>query len=134
MLHVNAAVNIGICYKDINAYSWEQKHGTQNISIKGSKGILIVYKRQVLKIWENYITELCSQSNQPENLEVIPEKEEDAEKKGRCILQNEVEKTVNMRKKMATGNVLTLLGEDGLVQMTQMIINICDCRMAQGLH
>jgi hypothetical protein len=34
----------------------------------------------VLKIWENYITELCDQPNQPENLEVQPEEEVDAEK------------------------------------------------------
>jgi hypothetical protein len=34
----------------------------------------------VLKIWENYITELYDQPNQPENLEVQPEEEVDAEK------------------------------------------------------
>jgi len=81
-LHVNADVNIGLCYKYINAYSWEQKHGIQNTGIEGSKGNIIVYKRQVLKIWENYITELYNPPNQPENLEVIPQKEVDADKKG----------------------------------------------------
>jgi len=34
----------------------------------------------VLKIWENCITELCDQPNRPENLEVQPEEEVDAEK------------------------------------------------------
>jgi len=88
ILHVNAVVNIGLCYKDINAYSWEQKHGIQNIGIEGSKGNRIVYKRQVLKIWENYITELYNQPNRWENLEVIPEKEVDTDKKGPCIFAN----------------------------------------------
>jgi hypothetical protein len=32
----------------------------------------IVDNRQVLKIWENYITELYDQPNQPEKLEVKP--------------------------------------------------------------
>jgi len=30
----------------------------------------IVDNRQVLKIWERYITELCDQPNKPEKLEV----------------------------------------------------------------
>lgn len=90
-LHVNADVNIGLCYKYVNAYSWEQKRGIQNIGIEGSKRNIIVYKRQVLKIWENHITELCIQPNRPENLEVIPEMEVDADKKGPCVLQSEVE-------------------------------------------
>ena len=93
-LRLNTVVNIGLCYKDINAYSWEQKHGIQNIGIEGSKGNIRGYKRQVLKIWENYIIELYNQPNQPENLEDIPEKEVDADKKGPCVLQNEVEETV----------------------------------------
>jgi len=34
----------------------------------------------VLKIWEKYITELCDQPNQSENLKVQPEEEADAVK------------------------------------------------------
>jgi len=50
-------------------------------------------------------------------------------------LQSEVEKTVKeMRDIKTTGDVLTLLGEDGLIQMTKLIINICDRRMAHGFH
>ena len=37
---------------------WKENHGIQNISIEDSKGNIIVDKRQVLKIRENYITEL----------------------------------------------------------------------------
>jgi len=35
--------------------------------------IYITDKRHVLKIWENYITELHDQPDQPENLEDKPE-------------------------------------------------------------
>jgi len=75
----------------------------------------------VLKILENYITELCNRPNQPETLEVETEDEVDTDKKGPYILQSEVENTIKeMRNKKATGDddvpgdVLKLLGEGGL--------------------
>jgi hypothetical protein len=55
---------------------------------------------QVLKIWKNYITELCDRPNRPETLEVEPEEEVDTDEKGPYILQTEVEKAIkemNMR-------------------------------------
>jgi len=59
----------------------------------------------VLKIWENYITELCDRPNRPETLEVDPEEEVDTDEKGPYILQSEVDETIKeMRNKMATGN------------------------------
>jgi hypothetical protein len=74
----------------------------------------------VLKIWENYVTELYDQTNQPETLEVEPEEVDTGEK---CphILQGEMEKAIKeMRNRKATGDdvpgdVLKLLGEDGLM-------------------
>jgi hypothetical protein len=48
----------------------------------------ITDKRQVLKILENYITELCRRPNRPENLDVGPEEVVDADEKGSCILQS----------------------------------------------
>jgi hypothetical protein len=58
-----------------------------------------------MKIWENYITELCEQPNQPENLEVQPDQEVEAEERGPYILQSEAEKAINeMRDKNATGD------------------------------
>jgi len=54
----------------------------------------------VLKIWENYITELHDRPNRPETLEVEPEEEVDADEKGPHILQSEVEKAIKeMRNK-----------------------------------
>jgi hypothetical protein len=47
----------------------------------------------VLKIWENYVTVLYVRPNRPETLEVEPEEEVDTDKKGKYILQSEVEKT-----------------------------------------
>jgi len=75
----------------------------------------------VLKIWENYITELHDRPNRPETLEVEPEEEVDAEEMDPYILQSEVEKDIKeIRNKKATrdddlpGDVLKLLGEGGL--------------------
>jgi len=44
----------------------------------------------VLKIWENYITELCDRPNRPETLDIEPGKEVDTDEKGPYILQSEV--------------------------------------------
>jgi hypothetical protein len=52
-----------------------------------------------------YITELYDHPNQPEKLEVKPEWEVDADKKGPCILQSKVEIAVKKtREKIATGD------------------------------
>jgi hypothetical protein len=79
----------------------------------------------------NYITELHDGPNQSETLEVEPEEEVDADKKGPYILQSEVEKAVKeMRNKKATGDddvpgdVLKLLGEGSLKIMTKLINTI----------
>jgi hypothetical protein len=83
-----------------------------------------------IKIWENYeyITEICNRTNRPENLEVEPEEEVDADEKGRYILKSEVEKAIKgMRDNNATGDddipgdVLRLFGNDGIKIMTQLI-------------
>ena len=52
---------------------------------------LITDKRQVLKIWENYITELYDRPNRRENIKDEPEEEVDADEQGPHILQSEVE-------------------------------------------
>jgi hypothetical protein len=82
-------------------------------------------------MWENYITELYDQPNRPETLEVEPEEEVDAEEKEPYILQSEVEKAIKeMWNKKTTGDdyvpgdVLRLLGEDGLKIMKKLINTI----------
>jgi hypothetical protein len=82
----------------------------------------------VLQIWENYITELYDRANRPEHLEVEPEAEVDDDEEGPYILQSEVEKVIKeIRDKKATGDddvpgdVLKLLGENGLKLMKQLI-------------
>jgi hypothetical protein len=42
---------------------WKENHGIQNIGIHDSQGNIIVDQRQVLQIWENYITELYDRAN-----------------------------------------------------------------------
>ena len=73
----------------------------------------------MLKIWENYVTELYDRPNRPETLEVDPEEEVDTDEEDTYIVQSEVEKAIwEMRSKKATGDipgdVLKLLGEGGL--------------------
>ena len=52
------------------------------------------HKRQVPKIWEDYIAELYNQPNRPENLAVEPEEEVDASEKYPYVLQGELEKAI----------------------------------------
>jgi len=69
---------------------WKETQGIQNIGIEDSQGNRIVDQRQVLRIWENYVTELYDRPDRPETLEVEPE-EVGTDEKGPYILQSEVE-------------------------------------------
>jgi len=92
-------------YMKTKDLGWKETHGIQNIGIEDSQKNRIVEQNQVLKIWENYITELYDRPNQLETLEVKPEEEVDTDEKGPYILQSEVEKaTKEMRNKKATGD------------------------------
>jgi len=120
-----------LMYRKTEELGWKETQGIQNIGIEDSQGNRIVEQSQVLKIWENYITELCDRPNQPETLEVEHEEEVDTEQKSPYILQSEVEKAIKeMRNKKATGDddvpgdVLKLLGEGGLKIMTKFINTI----------
>ena len=99
--------------------------------MKDLQGNRIVDQSQVLKIWQNYVTELYDRPNQPKTLEVEPEEEVDTDEKGPYILQSEVEKAIKeMRNKKATGDddvlgdVLKLLGEGGMKIMKKLINTI----------
>jgi hypothetical protein len=48
----------------------------------------MVDQKQVLEIWENYISELYDRPNLPETLEMEFEEEEDTYEKYPCILQS----------------------------------------------
>jgi hypothetical protein len=85
----------------------------------------------MLKIWENYITQLYDRPNRLEALHIEPEEEVDRDKKGPYIFQIEVEKAIKeMRNKKARGHgdvpgdVLKLLGDGGLKIMTKLINTI----------
>jgi hypothetical protein len=95
----------------------------------------------VLKIWENYITELHDRPNRPETLEVEPEEEVDGDEKGPYILHSEVEKTIKeMENKKSTedddvpGNVLKLFGDGGLKIMTKLINTIYEFQVHGSVH
>jgi len=70
-----------LMYMKTTELGWKETQGIQNIGIKDSQGNRIVDQSQVLKIWENYITELYDQPNRPETLEVKHEEEVDVDKK-----------------------------------------------------
>lgn len=78
-------------------------------------------------MWENYIRELYDRPNWRENIGFETEEEVEAEEKGPFIMQSEVKKAIKeMRDKKPTGqddvhgDMLKLLGEDGLRIMTQL--------------
>ena len=120
-----------LMYMKTKELGWKETQGIQNIGIEDSQGNRIVDQRQVLKIWENYVTELYDRPNRPETLEVEPE-EVDTDKKGPYISQSELGKPIKeMRNRKATGDdddvpgdVLKLLGECGLKILTKVINTI----------
>jgi len=82
----------------------------------------------VLKIWENYVTELYDRPTRLETLEVEPEEEVDTDQKVPYILQTEVEKCIEEMMNRKTigvddvhGDVPKLLGEGGLKILTKLI-------------
>jgi hypothetical protein len=58
--------------------------GFQTLGIKDSQGNIILVQRQVLKIGENYITELHDLLNQPEDIAVEHVEEVHEDEKGPC--------------------------------------------------
>ena len=52
-----------LMYMKIKELGWKETEGIQNIGIEDSQQNRIVEQSQVLKIWENYITELYDQPN-----------------------------------------------------------------------
>ena len=67
----------GLMYMKTKELGWKETQRIQNISIENSQGNRILEQSQMLKIWENYITELYVRPNKPETLEVEPEEEGD---------------------------------------------------------
>ena len=83
-----------LMYMKTKELGWKETQGIQYIGIEDSQGNRIVDQKQVLKIWENYVTELYDRTNRPETIEVEPEEEVDSDKKGSFILQGEAEKVI----------------------------------------
>jgi hypothetical protein len=71
-----------LMYMKTKELGWKETQGIQNISIEDSHGNRIVDQKQVLKIWENYVTELYERPNRQETLEVEPEDEVDTDERG----------------------------------------------------
>jgi len=54
-----------LMYMKTKELGWKENQGIQNTGIEDSQGNRIVEQSQVLKIWENYITELHDRPNRP---------------------------------------------------------------------
>jgi hypothetical protein len=50
-----------------NELHWKENQGIQITGTEDSQENTAAAQKQVLKIWENYITELYNQGNQPKN-------------------------------------------------------------------
>ena len=87
-----------LMYMKKKELDWNETQGMQNNGIEDSQGIRIVGQTQVLKILENYITDLYDSPNRPETLEVEPEEEVDTDRKGPYILQSEVGRAIKEMK------------------------------------
>jgi len=74
-----------LIYMKTKELGWKETQGIQNTGIEDSQGNKIVDKKQVHKIWKNYVTELYDRRNRPETLEVEPEEEVDTGEKGPYI-------------------------------------------------
>ena len=125
-----------LMYMKTKELGWKETEEIQNTGVEDSQGNRIVNQKQVLKIWENQVTELYDPPNQPETLEVEPEEGVDTDEKGPYTLQSEVEKAIKeMRTRKATGDddvpgdALKLLGEGGMKILTKLINTIyeTDC-------
>jgi len=75
-----------LMYMKTKELGWKETQGIQNIGIEDSQGNRILDQRPVLKIWENYVTDLYDQTSRPVTPEVEPEEEVDTDKKGLYIL------------------------------------------------
>ena len=114
----------------------ESKLLGSNTGIGDSQENIIVGQKQLLNILEIYITELFCQRfltkwYQARKARSQTQEEADANEKSPYILQSEMEKTTKeMRDEKATGDenvsgdILNLLGEDGLRIFAQLINNM----------
>jgi hypothetical protein len=55
--------------------------------MENSQGNITVHQRQVLQIWEHYVTELCDREDRPQNIEVETDEEVDEDENGPYILR-----------------------------------------------
>ena len=110
----------------------DQRDSKWGIGIEDSQGNRIVDQRQVLKMWENYVTDIYDRPNRPETLEVESEEEVDTDEKGPYIFKARWKKLLRKRGierlqeviMYIPGDVLKLLGEGGLKIVTKLINTI----------
>jgi hypothetical protein len=110
---------------------WKENFVIQNIGTEDSQENIMAERRQVLRILQKYMAELYRRSNRLENLDVEPEDEGVADKKGLYILRSVLERAAaEINDNKSTGDndvppdVFKLFREDGLSTLTQQINNL----------
>ena len=69
ILEIHRIGHYDLMYMKTKELGWKETQGIENIGTEDSQGNRIVDQRQVLKICENYVTELYDRPNRPETLE-----------------------------------------------------------------
>jgi len=88
MMEIQRTGHYELMYTKTKELNWKGTQGIQNNAIEVFQGNRILERSQVLKIWQNYITELHDLPNRPETLEVETEEEVDTDEKAPYILQS----------------------------------------------
>jgi len=92
IMEFQGAGRYNLTYMLSKELSWKVNHRSQNAGIEESQGIIIVDRKKVLKIWENYITDFYDRANRTENEEIEPEEKVEADEKCPCVLHRKVKK------------------------------------------
>jgi hypothetical protein len=110
-------------YTKTNGLSWKENQGIQNTGIENSVRNIIMYQRHLLKMWENYITELCDWADRSQNLEIETEEQMDEDEKDPHILHRDVEKKNYQENKVWSATV-----DDGFVPVEVLNFFFFFCR------
>jgi hypothetical protein len=117
IIEFQGAGHYDLTYMLSKELSWKVNHRSQNAGIEEFQRNIIADQRKVLKIWEDYITELYDRANRTKYLEIEPEEKVDAaEKCPRIFSQRSGKSQEEMNKKpsadvYAPGNGITLSEE-----------------------
>jgi len=95
-------------YRRVKELTWKKETSQKNKTILDKQGTPLTDPEAVKARWKEYIEELYSKNEKPEDLELEPEVEVEEDQKGPDILRREIEQAI---KELKTGKAE---GEDGI--------------------